>query len=176
MISVYKTCTGETGVLLGAKVLPLVQTCTCSEWKLAPQSVQVLFTSVLFHLNHSWRNDFALTLLVRFSRTRLLSRPSRLFTTLLPCPIGSGGAMGGGGGRGAIGPPYGFREEEKIEYYVCIFCLSAQRSGIVMIMPLPHYENLLEIFLKSEKKMCRSPPPPPPPLGSRSSSDTFCPP
>ena len=32
-----------------------------------------------------------------------------------------------------------------------------------MIIPLPHFGNVL----KSEKKMCRSPPPPPPPPNSR---------
>ena len=37
------------------------------------------------------------------------------------------------------------------------------RRPMAMIIPLPHYDFLVDIFLKSEK-MCRSPPPPPPPL------------
>ena len=41
------------------------------------------------------------------------------------------------------------------------FCLSAQRSVMAMIVPLPHYEILLEIFLKSEKKNVSESPPPP---------------
>ena len=51
--------------------------------------------------------------------------------------------------------------------------LSTQRSFIPSI---PHYEICVENFLKSEKKMCRSPPPPPAERlfqGWRSSSDTF---
>ena len=33
---------------------------------------------------------------------------------------------------------------------------------MAMRVPVPHYEMCVENFLKSEKKMCRSPPPPPP--------------
>ena len=38
--------------------------------------------------------------------------------------------------------------------YVFFFCLSAQRSVMaMMIIPLPHYDNLSENILKSEKKV-----------------------
>ena len=50
----------------------------------------------------------------------------------------AGAAPGGGGGN--CSPIYIF------------FFLSAQRSAMAMIIPLPHSKNLLENFLKSEKK------------------------
>ena len=64
--------------------------------------------------------------------------------------------------------------------------------AMMIIIPLPHYENYFEFFWKSEKKNVSEsldppPPPPPPPaetffragakiLDSRRSSETFCPP
>ena len=55
------------------------------------------------------------------------------------------------GGGGALAPPMIF------------FPLSAQRSVMAMIIPLPHYENVCGKILKSGGGgggMCRSPPPP----------------
>ena len=45
-----------------------------------------------------------------------------------------------------------------------IFFLACQLSGrsSAMKIPLPHYEDFLETFLKSENKCVRVPPPPPP--------------
>ena len=60
---------------------------------------------------------------------------------------------GGGGGEGALAPPYVF-----------FFVSSAVEPVMAMIVPLPHHENLLEIFLKSGKTCVGAPPPPPPPL------------
>ena len=53
-------------------------------------------------------------------------------------------------------------------YFFFFFCLSAQRSVMAMIIPLPHYDFFfLETFFWSRKKMPRSPPPPPRPPGWR---------
>ena len=44
------------------------------------------------------------------------------------------------------------------------FCLSAQRSVMsMMIIPLPHYDNIFEKKIWSRKKCVGVPPPPPPP-------------
>ena len=64
---------------------------------------------------------------------------------------GGGGGGGGQGGNCPPPPPHDFF----IYYYFFFFCWSAQRSVLAMIIPLPHYENN---------------------LGSRSNSETFCPP
>ena len=37
----------------------------------------------------------------------------------------------------------------------------------MMIIPLPHYDNLSEFFLKSEKQNVSESPPPPPPRAER---------
>ena len=72
---------------------------------------------------------------------------------------------------------------------LCFFLFFFNYYFFACQLPLPHYENFLDKFLKSEKKnVWESPPPPPPPpplsdffragakfLGSRSSSETFCP-
>ena len=74
--------------------------------------------------------------------------------------------------------------------FVCLFCLSAQRSVMaMMIILLPHYDNLSGKMCEVRKKNVSESPPPllPPPAerlfqgwrkiwASRSSSETFCPP
>ena len=74
--------------------------------------------------------------------------------SLLACPlhVSSGGARGVAGGSGSC-PPYDF------PFPLFFFPLSAQRSVMAMIIPLPHSENVL----KSEKKNVSESPPPPHP-------------
>ena len=55
------------------------------------------------------------------------------------------GAAPGGGGQGGTCLPIIFD-------VFLFFCLSAQRSVMAMIVPLPYYEICLENVLKSGKK------------------------
>ena len=54
-----------------------------------------------------------------------------------------------------------------------VACHAAQRSIIYVAdestvsIPLPHYENLPQLFFSSGRKKCQSPPPPPPPPPAR---------
>ena len=59
-----------------------------------------------------------------------------------------------GGGANA---PYDFHD------FCCCCCLSAHRSVMAMIVPLPHYENVLEQLFQGWRKF----------YGSRHSSKTF---
>ena len=65
--------------------------------------------------------------------------------------------QGGGRGGSCPPPPYDFRY---IYIYIFFFFfLSAQRSVMAMIIPLPHYEIIVENFLKLKKKKCVEVPP-----------------
>ena len=46
--------------------------------------------------------------------------------------------------------------------YFCFASLLRGQSCTLVIIPLPHYDNLANIFSGQKKTMCRSPPPPPP--------------
>ena len=59
---------------------------------------------------------------------------------------------GGRGGGGQM-PPYDFR-------FCLLFWLSAQRSVMAMIVPLPHYEIFWDNFRSRKKKGVGVPPPP----------------
>ena len=47
------------------------------------------------------------------------------------------------------------------------FCLSAQSRTVMVIIPLPHYDNFSTNVFRSEKKCVEVPPPPPPPPAER---------
>ena len=72
----------------------------------------------------------------------------------------TGAALGGGRGGGEL-PPMIF-----VCLLVCLFCLSAQSRTVTMMMiiPLPHYDNnfATKNFGRTKKNVSESPPPPPP--------------
>ena len=78
----------------------------------------------------------------------------------------SGGATGGGGGAGG---QFMIFDLFFVLFLFCfVFCLSAQRSVIAMIIPLPRDEYFWwKIFEVEKKNVSGSPPPPPPPPSPR---------
>ena len=73
----------------------------------------------------------------------------------------SGAAPRGGGGGNA---PYNFIFVFCFVLFLFLFCLSAQRSVMcLMMIPLPHCDNLWTNLEVAKIKQCVGVPPPPPP-------------